>query len=321
MKILFITSTRIGDAVLSTSVLHRFLNDYPYADVTIACGSLPASLFSDLVPEHKIIVLHNKRNMSHWLMLWRRTFWTRWDIVIDLRGSAIGYVLWTKKRYIWRSASTCAHRVVQLQNLIKSKTPLLPALTLDKKRSLNIQRTYPLLDHTIAIAPFANWHGKEWPLSSFKILIHRLLDLSGSLLPKPLKFTFLCAPHEQKRLISLTEALPPDSILHLPPTDDLLEVAALLHSCYAFIGNDSGLMHIAAASGIPTLGLFGPSRAEHYAPYGRWTAFARTQENYEDLMALFKSNPHSVLMSSLTPESVYNAFIALLHNKPNEAQE
>jgi ADP-heptose:LPS heptosyltransferase len=40
-----------------------------------------------------------------------------------------------------------------------------------------------------------------------------------------------------------------------------------------FVGNDSGLMHLAAAAGTPTLGLFGPSRADEYAPVGRCTAF------------------------------------------------
>ena len=43
---------------------------------------------------------------------------------------------------------------------------------------------------------------------------------------------------------------------------DLALVAGCLSRCDFFIGNDSGLMHMAAAAGIPTLGLFGPSRAE-----------------------------------------------------------
>ena len=35
-----------------------------------------------------------------------------------------------------------------------------------------------------------------------------------------------------------------------------------------FVGNDSGLMHVAAATGTPTLGLFGPSEWWHKAPWG-----------------------------------------------------
>jgi ADP-heptose:LPS heptosyltransferase len=60
----------------------------------------------------------------------------------------------------------------------------------------------------------------------------------------------------------------------LPDAIDLVgrlslpEVAACLARCALFIGNDSGLMHLAAATGAPTLGLFGPTPAEEYAPAG-----------------------------------------------------
>ncbi|WP_368419994.1 glycosyltransferase family 9 protein, partial [Rhodovarius sp.] len=48
----------------------------------------------------------------------------------------------------------------------------------------------------------------------------------------------------------------------------LPEAAALLSRASLYIGNDSGLMHLAAAAGAPTLGLFGPTNAEEYAPSG-----------------------------------------------------
>jgi ADP-heptose:LPS heptosyltransferase len=60
-------------------------------------------------------------------------------------------------------------------------------------------------------------------------------------------------------------------------------VGACLRRCMLFVGNDSGLMHMAAAVGIPTLGLFGPSRDEHYAPWGPAAAVVRTPEPYEVL--------------------------------------
>ena len=48
----------------------------------------------------------------------------------------------------------------------------------------------------------------------------------------------------------------------------LPEIAAVLARVSLFIGNDSGLMHLAAAAGAPTLGLFGPTDASEYAPAG-----------------------------------------------------
>ncbi len=53
----------------------------------------------------------------------------------------------------------------------------------------------------------------------------------------------------------------------------LPEAAACLARCSLFVGNDSGLMHLAAAAGAPTLGLFGPTPPSEYAPRGRRAGF------------------------------------------------
>ncbi|MDE2515599.1 MAG: glycosyltransferase family 9 protein, partial [Rhodospirillales bacterium] len=52
----------------------------------------------------------------------------------------------------------------------------------------------------------------------------------------------------------------------------LPQAAACLSRARLFVGNDSGLMHLAAAAGTPTLGLFGPTNAAEYAPSGRLAA-------------------------------------------------
>ncbi|MNE60930.1 ADP-heptose--LPS heptosyltransferase 2 [compost metagenome] len=49
---------------------------------------------------------------------------------------------------------------------------------------------------------------------------------------------------------------------------DILASAAAIARSALFVGNDSGLMHVAAATGTPTLGLFGPSEWWHKAPWG-----------------------------------------------------
>ena len=48
----------------------------------------------------------------------------------------------------------------------------------------------------------------------------------------------------------------------------LVELAAILERCEIYVGNDSGPMHIAAAVGIPTVGIYGPSSPSRTAPRG-----------------------------------------------------
>src|SRR3546814_13431024 len=65
---------------------------------------------------------------------------------------------------------------------------------------------------------------------------------------------------------------------------ELPVLAAALRRCAFYIGNDSGLMHLAAASGTPTLGLFGPSRERVYGPWGEKTASVRTDLSYDEIV-------------------------------------
>src|SRR6185295_18067169 len=44
------------------------------------------------------------------------------------------------------------------------------------------------------------------------------------------------------------------------------ELPALLKACQLFIGNDSGAMHVAAAVGLPVIGIFGPTNPEATRP-------------------------------------------------------
>ncbi len=66
---------------------------------------------------------------------------------------------------------------------------------------------------------------------------------------------------------------------------DLLTAYACLKRARLFVGNDSGLMHLAAAAGAPTLGLFGPSDERLYAPWGPRARVLRGPRDF----ATFKS--------------------------------
>jgi ADP-heptose:LPS heptosyltransferase len=50
----------------------------------------------------------------------------------------------------------------------------------------------------------------------------------------------------------------------------LLEVAARLKNCSTYLGNDSGVTHLAAMLGVPTIALFGPSNPHMWRPVGPW---------------------------------------------------
>ncbi len=59
----------------------------------------------------------------------------------------------------------------------------------------------------------------------------------------------------------------------LAPCTTLREMAALIKLCSVVLANDSGPMHISAAFGIPTLGIFGPTNPIAHGPYSSNSAY------------------------------------------------
>jgi len=94
---------------------------------------------------------------------------------------------------------------------------------------------------------------------------------------------------------------------------DLLTAYAALKRADLFIGNDSGLMHIAAAAGIPTIGLFGPSDERRYGPWGAWTKAVRGPRSFEQFLAVDPDLSQAIRhMSDLPVTTVVKAAKALL---------
>jgi ADP-heptose:LPS heptosyltransferase len=134
----------------------------------------------------------------------------------------------------------------------------------------------------LALAPTANWGGKEWPADRFVALVERLTG-AGGILPGA-RLAVLSAPDERDRAVPVLEAVPAERRIDLAGRIDLLTAYACLQRASLFVGNDSALMHMSAAAGTPTLGLFGPSREQHYGPWGRCAASVRTELSFDEII-------------------------------------
>ncbi|MCP1229607.1 glycosyltransferase family 9 protein [Acetobacter indonesiensis] len=268
MRILFITATRLGDAVLSTGLLGHLIRHVPDARFTIVCGPVAAGLFQNLPGLERVIVMEKRKHDLHWLDLWKNCIGQKWDLAIDLRGSAITFFLNTRKRLIMRGGRRPGLRVAHLGQVLKLSPPPLPTVWLNDADQTMANQVLPVSGPLIAIGPTANWTGKIWPTDRYLALWAAV----SKTLPAARPVIFY-GPGQQERTLAqpVLEALP--NAIDAGGHFSLTQVAAMLTRCCLYIGNDSGLMHLAAASGTPTLGLFGPSRASEYAPSGPHTAW------------------------------------------------
>ena len=312
MKVLFITSTRIGDAVLSTSILNYVKNKFPNSSFYIATGKIPAPLFKNFQNVKKIFTLEKKFFKIHWLELWLQTFFNKWDIVVDLRGSIISFFLFNEQKYVYKSIKKNIHRLDELAILMKTKHLPLPSIPVLKKDTKNISKDFLKLKNFIAIGASANWPAKIWPSKNFVKLIKMLLKEKS--LGKKKTIVFFGSSKDSKNIKKITKHLKKSNVKNLCGKLSLIEVAAHLKKCKVFIGNDSGLMHIAAATGTATLGLFGPSLENRYAPKGDNAFYIRTKKNFEQLTGHknFDWDTNKNLMKSLPVNHVFSKIKEIL---------
>ncbi len=318
MHILFVTATRIGDAVLSTGLLSHVVERFPGARLTVAAGPVAAPLFEAVPGLDRVLVLRKQRWGLHWLALYARAVPRRWDLVVDLRGSALAWMLRAGERRVMAKGDAGEHRVRQLGRLFGLDPPPSPVVWTAPRHERAAEALLLPGAPVLAIGPAANWRGKQWHAERFAELARRLTAADG---PLPgARIAVLAAAHERAQAAPLLAAMPAARVIDLVGRTDLLTAAAVLRRSALFIGNDTGLMHIAAASGTPTLGLFGPSPIEQYAPWGRATAFVRTTLPPEAMFAAgFDHRTTDTLMDSLTVEMAEAAARLLWRRAASEA--
>ncbi|HTQ33063.1 MAG TPA: glycosyltransferase family 9 protein [Stellaceae bacterium] len=318
MDILFVTATRIGDAVLSTGLLNCLIERHPGARLTIAAGPMAAPLFEATPGLVRLLTLTKRPLAGHWLGLYRAVVGQRWDMVVDLRGSALAWLLRARRRHVMAKGDRNAHRVRQLADLFRLDPPPSPHLWPGPTHERQAEMLLPPGPPVLAIGPAANWRGKEWRAERFAELARRLTAVDG-LLPGA-RVAVLAAAHERAQTEPVLAAIPPRRLIDLVGRTDLLTSAAVLRRSALFIGNDTGLMHIAAASGAPTLGLFGPSPVEQYAPWGEHCAVARSEAAWQAVFAKdFDHRTTDTLMDTLTVEAVEAAARELWTRVSNRA--
>ena len=174
MRILFIASNRIGDAVLSTGVLGGLMERYPQAEFWDACGPLAVPVFAHAPRVTGIIEMRKEKRIGHWRKLLKATMFRRFDIVVDLRGSATAWLLWTFNRRILKPEHTL-HRVEHNARTVGLDPAPSPRLWPGEEMIARAKKTIPDGMNVLAMGPTAAWPGKMWPVERFAELARRLL--------------------------------------------------------------------------------------------------------------------------------------------------
>jgi len=147
----------------------------------------------------------------------------------------------------------------------------------------------------IVVCPTAGWSSKCWPEASFAALSDLLVE------ERRARILLVGAPGE-KEAVGRVAGLMHRPCLDLSGKLSLMEVAALLERSDLFVGNDSGLMHMASATRTPCVAIFGPTDPGRTGPYN---PLARTiQADLECVPCFRKHCREMTCMKEISLETV-----------------
>ena len=296
--ILVIQLGDIGDAVLTLPAIEALGKAFPERSLVLCVREHARELMEDCPwVRHVLSVNKQKRNvraeLRHQIQFFRALREYRCALAFELRtgtrGAVMAFLSGARTRVaryandgtLWRNR-LFTHLVKPLQEDIQyaaqhnlnimapfglfSENPR-PTISVPERRrkmveTLFLKAQIPENRPLVAVHPFSLWRYKEWRPSEMAALLDRIQ------VEHDCAVVVTGAPNERKRaedLIGICSRKP----YNLAGETSIGELPAVLEACRLFIGVDTAALHIAAAVGIPTVGIFGPSSWTNWAPRGR----------------------------------------------------
>lgn len=288
-SILLIRLYFIGDVLLSTPVINALKTTFPDARLSVlikrrARPVLEASPFVDEIVEYDAVArYHSPIWMASLAGRLRRA---RFDLAVDLTGdlrsswlllaadpgfrvgfnhAGCGFLL--DRSIPYRSAGHAVdHLLDSVRAIGASPADPMPRMYLTdaergRARGLlaggGVEGGAPF----IAMAPGANWSFRRWPAERFGRLAAVVRERHGVA-------SIVTGSDSDVPLAEAVVSASRGAAVSLAGLTDLRGLAAVAAGARAFVGNDSGPLHIAASQGTPVVALFGPNTPARFAPRG-----------------------------------------------------
>lgn len=334
-KFLVVRFSSLGDIVLASVVTKQLRQRFPGCRITFLTKSKYASLAELLSGVDRVIDCGLR---SNFILLLQRVGQEKFDCLIDLHSN------W---RSFWVRRLTPAKNKIKYSNhrlkrLLMVKFPSLsidplfvtelylqalsslqiplgdtsPELVLKSEDHMKAEeflgsRGIPPRVFLVGIAPGARWQTKRWHPERFVQVSRQLQDNHGGRV-------ILFGNEEEADLLDDLVCEIPGSVTAKDLDFGLL--AALIGKCSLLISNDSGLMHISSALGVPTIAIFGPTHPKlGFAPQGLKNAVLTANQPCSPCSLHGEKRcfqPARFCMDNISSEAVLKAAAAVLQKNP-----
>jgi len=282
-KILLITLSNIGDAVMTTPILEALHRTWPLATIDIVTDARASQLFTHCPFAGSVVLKDKQAGWRGTVALVKELRRTRYDLVVDLRTDGLTLLLRAGHRLTRRGNRPLGHHAVERHFGVISRhigTGSIPATKIwfseTEHRFADEQLSGLPGQRWLALGPGARWQPKRWPALHFRALVNQIEEKFDAVI-------LLGDTTEVAACQDIGSQLPLPAI-NLAGKTNLMQAAAVLTRAQLFVGNDSGLGHITAATGTPTVTVFGPGDPARYHPWhpqARW--IQSSTGNIEDI--------------------------------------
>ena len=299
----------IGDTILSSGAIKYFIDQNKEAKLTFVVGPTAAPLLKNYNNIENIIIFKKRKFNLHWFDIFQKTYNVKWDIVVDFRSSVISYLLRNNKKYIFKKNHNI-HHIEQLNSSFGFNCSNLLIPTSDDEKNKADEDLDSSFKH-IVIFPGGNWDPKLWSADNFNVTMKLLLEKFHKI-----KFILVGSLKEKNKFYNeLIKGIKEDLIIDLFGFN-LTLTSAYMKKSDMFIGNDSGLMHLAVANKLRVISLFGPTDDNVYGPYGEGNIVVRTSESLEYFKSL-KIDENKSYMNTIKPEIIIQKCEKIINDKLN----
>ena len=273
----------LGDVVMALPAVAALRHTFPEAHLTLAAIGSIAPMFEEETParQNQIVIVDKANEVVtlraggfDTIVLFPNSFRSAWVARKAGIANRWGYSAGVRGPLLTRSVSRPrkgVHQSTYYAELVRGlgfdvdlSAPRIVSRATTAARAERLLDEFALGRPVVGFAPGAAYgHAKRWPPERVAQVITRLVRErdAGCLL------VGAGADREAGRAIEST--LPPDvRVLNLIGRTDLRLLIGVLARCRAFVSNDSGAMHLAAAAGVPVTAIFGPTNERATAPLG-----------------------------------------------------
>jgi heptosyltransferase II len=285
-RIVVRTPNWLGDAVLSLPSIAAVRRAFDGAALAIAAPPSVAPIFEEETSarQDEIVMLEDKGDAASLrsgrfdaILLLPNSFRSAWVARQAGIGERWGYAHACRgpllTRSIARPRSGTLHQSDYYKALVRElgmevdvEFPRVRPRPATTERAIGVltREGLPAGTPIVGLAPGAAYgHAKRWPPRRVADLVSRLTRERGT------TCVLVGAADDREAGREIESALPPDvRIVNLIGRTDLRLLIGILARCNAFVSNDSGAMHLAAAAGLPVTAIFGPTDERATAPLG-----------------------------------------------------